>query len=324
MELGATDVLDAVQLPRADVPLELQKNFNGLRNVPLFYSAYCRKLSHKNKVQNRVLLATLDHLYCCHPNGDILRCFPFSYISRIIHDPERRQIGIVVPKEYDLLIAVLDTFHFLHVIYTLRMLHGCDTLISVELVKRSALRPVVSVGQRDGNNGGGEQGGGGAGGVMMTSSAPMKDTGSVGSGSFAHPPSSTAAPGSSNAANNNSSNARGRGSSFHNNTTNNGSSGQINSAAGQSNSGSSNNANAMLHQQSFLAKIFRRWFVKPPPGVIPGWNDEFANSELDDGSGEHVAGGPQEVCIGKGVYALRLAKPEGFQLSLYNVSTDGW
>lgn len=323
MELGATDVLDAVQLPRADVPLELQKNFNGLRNVPLFYSAYCRKLSHKNKVQNRVLLATLDHLYCCHPNGDILRCFPFALISKVIHDPERRQIGIVVPKEYDLLIAVLDTFHFLHVIYTLRMLHGCDTVMTVELVKRSALRPVSMT-----------TGGGGADEDLGVAAASVVAVPTPrGRGSSVATKDGVGSNTSFSNINNGSHPQRGRGSSFAMGGANNGVASTTNNASATNNNSNENNSNnnnnrggknAMLHQQPFLAKIFRRWFVKPPPGVIPGWNDEFANPDLDDGSGEHIAGGPQEVCIGKGVYALRLEKPENFQLSLYNVSTDGW
>jgi hypothetical protein len=137
MEIGGLNVEEVIQLPRAEIPLELQKNFAGLRRTPLFYASYSRKLNHKNKVQNRVLIATLDHLYTCHPNGDILRCFPFSMISKIIHDPERRQVGIIVPKEYDLLMALQDTFHFIHVVSTLRALHPSETALVVELVRRS-------------------------------------------------------------------------------------------------------------------------------------------------------------------------------------------
>lgn len=247
MELGGADLEEAIQLPRAEIPLELQKNFTGLHGVPLFYSQYCRKLSHKNKVQNRVIIATLDHLYCCHPNGDILRCFPFPFIEKIYHDPERKQIGLVVPKEYDLLIAVIDTFHFVHVIHTLRALHAAESPLVVELVKRSKMK--------------------------HTAAAPKPGETGLNTG---------AAAGSSNAA----------------------------------------SADAGRPIQTFFEKVVSKFLKRPPPGVIIGWNDAFLDAE-DDGSGENVVGSETEVCIGKGYYALKLEKPEGFKLSLYNVSNEG-
>ena len=39
--------------------------------------------------------------------------------------------------------------------------------------------------------------------------------------------------------------------------------------------------------------------------------------------GENVAGHPDEVCIGKGPYAVRLEKPLGFRLCLYTGRPDG-
>jgi hypothetical protein len=250
MELGAVDAEDAIQLPRAEIPLELQKNFTGLRNVPLFYAQYCRKLNHKNKVQNRVLIATLDHLYCCHPNGDILRCFPFSFIEKLYHDPERKQIGMVVPKEYDLLVALLDTFHFVHVIYSLRSLHASESPLVVELVKRSKLkRPSL----RSTSSGAGNEED-----LELQRKMDLKML----------------------------------------------------------------DQNAGKPSQSLFNKILSKIIKRPPPGVIIGWNDNFVSAE-DDGSGENVVGSESEVCIGKGYYELRLEKPEGFQLNLYNVSTDG-
>jgi hypothetical protein len=254
MELGAIDAEDAIQLPRAEVPLELQKNFTGLRNVPLFYAQYCRKLSHKHKVQNRVMIATLDHLYCCHPNGDILRCFPHAYVEKIVHDPERKQIALIVPKEYDLLLALLDTFHFVHVVHSLRALHAADTPLVVEMVKRSKRKSTFRAEAGGTENQGDEQ----------------------------------------------------------------------QQEQQRSRSGVDDSAGAVAGKpvQSFLEKIVSKLLKRPPSGVIIGWNDAFVDMD-DDGSGENVVGSESEVCLGKGQYALRLAKPEGFQLSLYNVSSEG-
>ena len=67
-----------------------------------------------------------------------------------------------------------------------------------------------------------------------------------------------------------------------------------------------------------------RLFQRPPPYVIVGWNDKFVDDD-DDGSGQNVVGCENELCIGKGYYALCLQKPEGFVLSLHNVAADiGW
>jgi hypothetical protein len=247
MQVGA-EFEETLLLPRAFIPLELQKNFLGLRSVPLFYASYCRKLSGQEKVQNRVMIATLDHLYCCHPNGDILRCFPFPFISKIIHDPHRKQIGIVVPSEYDLLIAMQDTFHFIHVVQTLRTLHGCEESLIIEVIRRNKPRQVRSA----------------------SPSSQMLKVSSVASPSSAI--SRKSRPPEPN------------------------------------------------WKQRLLMKILRR----PPPHVIVGWNDQFVDDE-DDGSGQNVVGCENEVCIGKGYYALHLQKPADFVLSLHNVVTDvGW
>jgi hypothetical protein len=264
MELGAIDAEDAIQLPRAEVPLELQKSFTGLRNVPLFYAQYCRKLSHRDKVQNRVMIATLDHLYCCHPNGDILRCFPHSYVEKIIHDPERKQVALIIPNEYDLLITMLDTFHFVHVVHSLRALHASETPLVIEMVKRSRGRTTQQSQS------------------LKNGSSYIQTTEGGVSSSPPQPGASSTQPRSADDAG---------------------------AAAGKP-------------VQSFLEKILSKMFSRPPPGVIIGWNDAFYDLE-DDGSGENVVGSESEVCLGKGHYALRLAKPEGFQLSLYNVSSEG-
>lgn len=273
MELGAIDAEDAIQLPRAEVPLELQKNFTGLRNVPLFYAQYCRKLSHRDKVQNRVMIATLDHLYCCHPNGDILRCFPHSYVDKILHDPERKQVALIVPKEYDLLITMLDTFHFVHVVHSLRALHASETPLIIEMVKRSRGRT-----QQQSQM------------LKNGASSSYIQTGEGGATAAGGASSSSPQPGSTSQ-----------------------SAVRVADDAG---------AAAGKPVQSFLEKILSKMFSRPPPGVIIGWNDAFYDLE-DDGSGENVVGSETEVCLGKGHYALRLAKPEGFQLSLYNVSSEG-
>lgn len=264
MELGATDAEEAIQLPRAEIPLELQKNFTGLRNVALFYAAYCRKLNHKSKVQNRVLIATLDHLYCCHPNGDILRCVTFGMIEKIYHDPERKQVGIVIPREYDLLVALLDTFHFVHVIHSLRSLHDTEKPLVVEQVKRSKQRKSAKKSQ----SGSQQQ-------PASSSGHLAQDEDNGGSKKAENKPKS---------------------------------------AAGK--------RADVTHNLTFFDKIAAKFFNKPPPGVIPGWNDAFLDAE-DDGSGENVVGSESEVCLGKGYYALRLEKPEGFALNLYNVSSEG-
>ena len=125
-----------INLSCVDIPIELQKSLHGLRKVPLFFCEYCKKLNRKNKVQRRVVIMTLDHMYVCHPNGDIVRCFPFSLVTKIIHDSVRYQLGIIVPTEYDLLIEVADSFHFINVFSTLRGLHPFDEPLEIEPVKR--------------------------------------------------------------------------------------------------------------------------------------------------------------------------------------------
>jgi len=142
MDLGI-DFETAVYLPRAFLPLELQKNFQGLRRVPLFFASYCKKFSDKQKVHTRVIVVTLDHLYLCHPNGDITRCVLFELITKIFHDPQRKHLAIIVPDEYDILLGHFDTFHVIHVIDTLRTLHGSNTPLQVETIQRGAMKPAV-------------------------------------------------------------------------------------------------------------------------------------------------------------------------------------
>lgn len=140
MNLG-TDVTSALHLPQAEVPLELQGNFAGIRHIPLFYAGYIRKMSHKAKVQTRLLLCTIDNVYACHPNGDIVRCFPYEFIESIYHDPDRKQVAFIVPREYDMLFAVPDTYHLIHVIETLRSMHAADKPLTVRTLVRQQAPP---------------------------------------------------------------------------------------------------------------------------------------------------------------------------------------
>jgi hypothetical protein len=133
----ATNVVSALQLKRCDVPLELQSNFAALRHVPLFFAGYVRKLNHRFTVQDRVLIATLDHVYVCDPNGDILRCFPYSAVETIIVDPPRQQMALIVPTEYDVAFSTTDTQSLLHVIEVIRGLHHATKPLRVEVIARS-------------------------------------------------------------------------------------------------------------------------------------------------------------------------------------------
>ena len=138
-------IASSLRLIRTEIPLELHKNFVGLKHVPLFYSSYVKKLSHNNKVQTRLMIATLDHLYCCHPNGDILRCFPYSFITMVFHDPMRKQVGLVIPREYDLLLAAHDTYQLIHVIETLRGLHRNEHGLEIRTLMRDKQNAAMSL-----------------------------------------------------------------------------------------------------------------------------------------------------------------------------------
>lgn len=140
----ATTPLSALQLKRCEVPLELQANFAAIRHTPLFYANYVRKLSHKGKVQSRVLIMTIDHMYLCHPNGDILRCFPYSYVTNVFWDDHREQLGLIIPKEYDVAFQTNEAHQIMHVLTSLRALHQCRTPCSVEHLPQAS------------NSGGGE------------------------------------------------------------------------------------------------------------------------------------------------------------------------
>lgn len=134
----ATNVVSALQLKRCEVPLELQSNFAALRHVPLFFAGHIRKLNHRFTVQDRVLIATLDHIYICDPNGDILRCFPYGHIETVLVDLSRHQMALVVPKEYDVAFATPETHKLLHVIEVIRGLHHCSTSCQVESISSAA------------------------------------------------------------------------------------------------------------------------------------------------------------------------------------------
>lgn len=133
----STGVALALQLKRCEVPLELQQNFAGLRQVPLFFAGHVKKLNKRFKLQDRVVVATLDHLYVCDPNGDILRCFPYSRVETVIVDPGRQQMALVVPSEYDVAFSTADPHRLLHVIEVIRGLHHCATPLRVETVVAS-------------------------------------------------------------------------------------------------------------------------------------------------------------------------------------------
>ena len=138
----ATTPLQALQLKRCEVPLELQANFAAIRHTPLFYANYVRKLNHKGKVQNRVLILTIDHIYVAHPNGDILRCFPYSYVTTVFWDNQRQMLGLVVPKEYDLALQTNDTHTIMHAFESLRGLHQCREPCAIQhLPHQACLEP---------------------------------------------------------------------------------------------------------------------------------------------------------------------------------------
>jgi hypothetical protein len=130
----STSVVSALQLKRCDVPLELQSNFAALRHVPLFFAGCVKKLNHRMTVQDRVLIATLDHIYVCDPNGDILRCFPYSYIEMVLVDRDRHQMALIVPREHDVAFATQETYKLLHVIEVIRGLHHARTPMRVETI----------------------------------------------------------------------------------------------------------------------------------------------------------------------------------------------
>lgn len=112
-------------LEQTEIPPELFMPFRGLRNTPLFFSDYCRKLTtHKGVTITRVIICTSEHLYLCHPNGDIMRCVPYAAITRVLHDERRHQLGIVVPCEFDIAVETPLSFQLLHVIDVLRRMHG--------------------------------------------------------------------------------------------------------------------------------------------------------------------------------------------------------
>lgn len=219
MNIGC-DVSANLRLSRADIPIELRVNFEGLKNIPLFYAGYVKKLNRVNKVQNRILIVTLDHVYLSHPNGDITRCFPFSYITAIFLDPIRKHVALVVPREYDAVLAVPDPYHLIHIIETLRGLHHSDSPLGVQLVDRPRMSPEV----------------------------------------VEHPVKPSTKP------------------------------------------------------TSFLGKVAYRVFNRVPKGIIPGWNDEWT----DDPNPTNRPGNPEEICIGKGIYAVCVTRPPAYKLSLHN------
>ena len=119
-------------LEQTEIPPELFLPFRGLSSVPLFFSDYCRKLTtHKGVTITRVIICTCEHFYLCHPNGDILRCFPFTAVSKILHDESRNQVGIVVPCEFDLALETPLSFQLIRVIDVLRRMHGARTALQM-------------------------------------------------------------------------------------------------------------------------------------------------------------------------------------------------
>ena len=122
-------------LEQTEIPPELFLPFRGLRGTPLFFSDYCRKLTtHKGVTITRVIICTAEHLYLCHPNGDILRCFPYTAVSRVLHDEPRNQLGVVVPCEFDLAVETPLSFQLLHVIEVLRRMHGARRALELTRV----------------------------------------------------------------------------------------------------------------------------------------------------------------------------------------------
>ena len=136
MNIGGDAVTTSLRLTQTEVPLEIRKSFAALKHVPLFYSSYITKISAQQKIQNRLLICTIDHCYLCHPNGDVMRCFPFSFISHIFHDPQRKHVALIVPKEYDICFQAADTLNLIHVLETLRGLHLNDNAMEVRTLTR--------------------------------------------------------------------------------------------------------------------------------------------------------------------------------------------
>lgn len=176
----STNVVSALQLKRCEVPLELQANFAALRHVPLFFAGHVRKLNHRLTVQDRVLIATLDHVYVCDPNGDILRCFPYAFIETVVVDLERHQMALVVPREYDVAFSTPEVHKLLHVVEVLRGLHHCRTGCKVEYVA-SASSAAAAMAAGDPADGGTGPNDGSPGATTTTTAPDSNNDGHAGS-----------------------------------------------------------------------------------------------------------------------------------------------
>ena len=84
------------------LPEYLELNFAGLVEVPLFYVDFVSVLNVESKsVKENIIVCTLDHIYFCHNCGDIIRCFPYTFISTMYVDQGRNQFAFIIPLEYD-------------------------------------------------------------------------------------------------------------------------------------------------------------------------------------------------------------------------------
>ena len=264
------EVTALLNLPRAEVPFEIHRNFIGLRHVPLFFAAYVMKLSHNGKPQRRVLIATLDNLYVCHPNGDILRCVPYEFMTTVFHDPKRHEVGIVVPKEYDLLISTTESNDLVQVIETLRGLRTTDEPLNVEVVERQKSQKASPPSHHE----------------LRTS----MDT----STKFTPMLAASSTPGESPERTDNDLTA---------------------SMCSVTMAPVSTNAPQRWYER-ISAYLSSKKRMKRK--LISGWNDHMDLKDPDNAT----LGYPGDVCIGNGIYALRLERTPGFYVSLYDKSLE--
>lgn len=129
---GNRSSVEALGLHYAEIPLEIHENFSSLDYTPLFYCSYADKLGNSFHVSRRLVLLTLDQLFVCHLNGDILRCVAFADIAKIFVDSRRNHIGLVIPDEFDMAIGVPDPHLLVHSILALHRLHKIAKPIDVE------------------------------------------------------------------------------------------------------------------------------------------------------------------------------------------------
>jgi hypothetical protein len=174
----------------------------------------------------------------------------------IFHDPQRKQLALIVPKEYDLCIAAHDTYHLIHVIETLRGLHRNEHAMEIRTLIRDNQNHYTALL----DDGEAEEA------AVNAKQAKMADESEFFAGSPTKP--------------------------------------------------------KPMQQKNIFTMLFShvrlKWHEyknqpKKRKGVIVGWNDAWADADHP----QLKAGGPEELCLGKGYWSLRLMKPKDFQTELY-------